>query len=304
VLFGYGNYAKNIILPQVKSYLNLRCIHEIDPLQIPQQRSARYAWSTSPDIAEHERYDVFLIAGFHHTHAPLACKALQHGADVLIEKPVAVDQCQLDDLVTAMLQSNGRVFCCFHKRYQKFNEMAREDLRAQPGDPIHYHCIVYEAPLPAYHWYRWPNSRSRFITNGCHWLDHFLLLNNYAKAASWAANVSPDKTAVNCSVRLINGAYFTMVMTYQGSERIGPQDYIELRANGRTVQIVNESNYIAESKRRILRRYGENRMKAYAQMYRRISMAIARGETGDSIESVKGAVELGLRLEESAAVGT
>lgn len=304
VLFGYGNYAKNIILPQVKSHLDLRCIHEIDPLQIPQQRSTRYAWNTSPDMTEHEGYDVFLIAGFHHTHTPLACKALQRGADVLIEKPVAVDQRQLDDLVTAMRQANGRVFCCFHKRYQKFNEMARDDLQAKPGDPIHYHCSVYEAPLPPYHWYRWPNSKSRFITNGCHWLDHFLLLNNYAKATSWTTNVSPDKTAVNCSVSLTNGAFFTMVMTYQGSERIGPQDYIELRANGRTVQIANESSYFAESKQRILRRYGENRMKAYAHMYRRISLAIARGEAGDSIDSVKGAVELGLRLEESAASQT
>jgi hypothetical protein len=90
-----------------------------------------------------------------------------------------------------------------------------------------------------------------------------------------------------------------MVMTYNGSERIGPQDYIELRCNGRTIRIINESKYLAESKQRVLRRKRINRMRSYEQMYRQISQRISLGLEGDSIASVKGAVEIGLRLQDS-----
>lgn len=298
VLFGYGNYAKSIILPNVRKYLDVRCIHEIDPLQIPLNRPVQCGWDTAPQAGVDEKYEVFLIAGFHHTHVPLAIQALQQDACVVVEKPIAVDRAQLAALLEVMSGVRGKVFCCFHKRYSPFNALAREDLRLQLGEPVSYHCVVYEAPLPPDHWYRWPNSRSRLITNGCHWIDHFLFLNGYAEATAWDLTLAPDRSAVNCSIVLANGAFFTMVMTYDGSERIGPQDYVELRRNDRTVRIVNETVYLAEAKHRILRRRKVNKMRSYEQMYQVISRQIILNGAGDSVASVKGAVELGVRLEE------
>jgi hypothetical protein len=97
---------------------------------------------------------------------------------------------------------------------------------------------------------------------------------------------------------LANGAFFTMVMTYRGSERIGPQDYVELRGNGRTVRIVNETEYWAEAKHRILRKKKVNKMHSYEQMYREVSRQIVLNGAGDTAASVKGAVEVGLWLED------
>jgi predicted dehydrogenase len=301
VLFGYGNYSKNIILPNVQRYLDIRCIHEVDPLQIPLNRTERCGWDTAAEISGDEKYEVFLIAGFHHTHVPLAIRALHQGADVLVEKPIAVDRAQVAALIEAMGRSRGGIFCCFHKRYSPFNVFVREDLCLQPEEPVSYHCVVYEVPLPPDHWYRWPNSKSRLITNGCHWIDDFLFLNGYPEATAWDLAVAADRSAVNCSITLSNGAFFTMVMTYSGSERIGPQDYVELRANGRTIRIVNESTYLAETKHRVLRRRRLNKMHAYNRMYQEIGRRIILGGAGDSVASVKGAVELGLRLEECDA---
>lgn len=88
-------------------------------------------------------------------------------------------------------------------------------------------------------------------------------------------------------------------MTYGGSERIGPQDYVELRANGRTVRMFNESLYLAEGPRQVLRRRRINKMRSYARMYQEISRRVAHDEEqGDSAAAVAGAVEVGLQLEE------
>jgi hypothetical protein len=89
-----------------------------------------------------------------------------------------------------------------------------------------------------------------------------------------------------------------MVMTYRGSERIGPQDYVELRGNGRTVRIVNETEYWAEAKHRILRKKKVNKIHSYEQMYREIRRQIVLNGAGDTAASVKGALEVGLWLED------
>lgn len=296
VLFGYGNYAKTIILPNLKSYLSIDCIHEIDPTQISLQENLVRKWDTSPSCRDDENYDVFLIAGFHHTHTPLAIQALQRNAYAVVEKPIVVSQTQLTELIKAMQDSTGQLFACFHKRYLPFNELAISDLQIDGDEPINYHCIVYEVPLPELHWYKWQSSKSRLVSNGCHWIDHFLYLNQFAQVRSSNLVIAKDGT-INCSVQLENGALLTMVLTDIGSERIGVQDYIELRANDVTIKMINGSSYLAEGKDRIIRRVKINKMQSYKLMYQKIGRKIVADEPGDSLQSVNVSAGLLMTLE-------
>ncbi len=91
------------------------------------------------------------------------------------------------------------------------------------------------------------------VSNGCHWIDHFLYLNDFARPKSWEVAIGPDDK-INCSVTLANGAFFMMVLTEQGSDRIGLQDYVELRANGATAQIINGPAYRDENGERVVRK--------------------------------------------------
>ncbi len=297
VLFGYGNYAKVVVMPNVSPYVEISCIHEIDPLQIPRDEYGDVIWDTASYLRQTERYDAYFIAGFHHSHASLAISALKVGACAVVEKPLAVDAAQLSELLDAMALSDGALYCGFHKRYQLFNQYASCDLGSHSGEPVSYHCIVYEVPLPFRHWYRWPNSKSRLVSNGCHWIDHFLFLNSYCEVSRADLFVARDGT-INCSMELCNGAYFTMVLTDQGSERIGVQDHIELRANGVTVRMSNGARYEAESKSRILRRTTINKMDSYRRMYRSIGQKISQGVPGDTIESVRVSTGAVLLLEQ------
>src|SRR5262249_51951945 len=159
-----------VLFPNIAPYVDIRCIHEIDPLQIPMGKNVNFCWDTSHDIRAEEQYDAYLLAGFHHSHAPLAIKALASGSCAVVEKPLAVDSTQLSGLLEIMAYSKGSLFSCFHKRYQLQNQYALRDLGLRFGEAVSYHCIVYEVPLPRRHWYRWPNSKSRLVSNGCHWI--------------------------------------------------------------------------------------------------------------------------------------
>lgn len=297
ILFGYGHYAKTNILPNVRAFLDVESVHEIDPVQVPKDWGNVPCWDSSPEVRANEDFDVYFIAGYHHTHSTIASTALRRGAYAVTEKPLVVDRGQLVDLLDAMEYAEGGFFACFHKRYSPFNAHAMTDLRQSPGAPINYHCIVYEVPLPEHHWYRWPNSKSRLISNGCHWIDHFLFLNDYSEVVAINVEQGPCGT-INCSATLENNAYFTMVLTDDGSQRIGLQDYVELRAGEVTVKIVNNAHYLSEDATRVIRRTQVNKQLPYRIMYRKIAEQIAANELGDTLSSVRISSGLVLDLEE------
>lgn len=293
-VFGYGHYAKISLIPNLHGRLRVDRVHELDPTQLG---TGPHPFTVDSSPVLREPMDVAFLAGFHHTHAPLATEALRQGAHVVIEKPIATTRDQLADLVAAMEGAEGSVHIGFHKRFQSFNAWAHEDLDATPGDPISYYCIAYEVPLPEHHWYRWPNSGSRLLSNGCHWVDHFLYLNDFVAVRSAGVTALPSGD-ISAHVVLENDAAFHMILTDQGGSRIGVQDHIELRWRDRTVRIRNATHYESEDDRRVIRRSSENKANAYPTMYSTISAAIAEGRSGDTAVSVERSAGTVLDLEE------
>jgi predicted dehydrogenase len=287
VLFGLGNYSKIQIIPNIEKYLDLRCVHEIDPLQLDHLLSKEISLDTSPVPREDEKYDVWLVAGYHHTHADIAIYAINSGGTAVVEKPLVTTQNQYDSLIHALdTISDARFFTCFQKRYSPFNKYVFEDMGIRPGDPLDMHGIVYEIPLPKYHWYNWPNSGSRIISNGCHWLDYFMYLNQYAEVSSYSVKILRDNDLL-VDVLLENGAILTMVLTDKGSQRLGVRENLELRANGTTITIVDACSYTAENRFRVIRTSRTNIMNVYKDMYHSICYSILHGRAGDSIESLR-----------------
>ena len=297
-LFGLGNYAKTAIVGSVGSRIRISNVHEIDPIQIGRiDKKQRWSLDTSPSLADEDHYDAYFIAGYHHTHADLAIAALEQGAYAVVEKPLVTNADQLSRLAQSLKQNKNKLFACFHMRYNPLFALAKQDLGVAAGEPIHYYGTVFEVPLPERHWYNWPNSCSHLVSNGCHWLDHFLHMNDYTNPVEWRVwkSVNGDSQV---GVELENGAVLGLTLTHAGSSRIGVQDHVELRANGHTVTVDCGSRYVAESPSKIFRKRRVNKMVAYRTMYKTIADKIAAGEPGDSLESILKTHELMLAVEE------
>lgn len=298
VVFGYGHYAKTNILPNVKKDIAIEAIHEIDPTQIVFNQKIK-RWDTAPLARLSEKYDVYFIASFHHTHAPLAIQALKQDSYAVVEKPIVTTEAQLEQLLETLARSHGQFFSGFHRRYSIFNEWIKKDLEIEnSGQPIAYHCIVYEVPQPPLYWYNWPVSGSPLLANGCHWIDHFLYLNNFMPPKNWEVFVGKDGT-INAVVELENSACFTMTLTASGSPYIGFRDYVELTATDKSVQIINYANYLAQNKQGVIRKARVNKLTHYANMYRLISRKISEGQAGDSLDSIQRSAGLILTLEKA-----
>lgn len=296
VLFGFGNYAKTQILPHIDSRISVKCIHEIDPIQLRTAAGLGVSLDTAPAPRPDERYDAWFIAGYHHSHADLALAALGQGGYAVVEKPLATDRNQLEALTRELQVSSGKLFACFHKRYSKYNEWINEDL-GQVGDaPVCLHALVFEIPLPARHWYRWTTSRGRLVSNGCHWIDYFLYLNEFAPIRDLSASRASNGD-ITVRIELWNEAVFSMCLTDVGSTRVGVREHVEIRTRNRMIRITDEARYEAEDNSRILRRQRLHPLDAHRRMYRRISSQICAGGPGDPLASLLSADAV-LQLQE------
>ncbi|MCC7087362.1 MAG: Gfo/Idh/MocA family oxidoreductase [Pirellulales bacterium] len=285
VIFGMGQYAKTVIAPKISSVVEISGWYEIDPTQIGPIDHASYEARTSMFPQDGDEYDVYFVAGFHHTHTPIAIHALRNNADVVVEKPLATTTAQLDLLLDGMRASHGRFFAGFHKRYNPVNQLIRTEIAEGQDQALSYRAIVHEIPLPAKHWYHWPNSGGAIICNGCHWIDHFLFLNNFSRPtridSRWMANGD-----IVVLMDLQNGASFSLVLTKHGSARLGVREIVWITAGDRTATVVDDRQYSAESSRRFLRKIRFHRHAASQQMYHEIGRRLVGELAGDSLESV------------------
>jgi len=298
VLFGLGHYAKNVVVPRLSRHLDLACIHEIDPAQVGPVADRREQVRTSAFPEPDEDYPVYLVAGYHHTHAAIAVHALRRGAAVVVEKPPVTRRDQLADLMAALEDGGGLLFVAYQRRYSRLDDHLRADLAAAQGEPVHCQAVVYEIPLPANHWYRWPTSGSRLVSNGCHWIDHFLHLNDYVEPSHVRAHKLGNGDVV-ATVELVNSAALSLTITEHGSARLGVRDVVHFRAGEVTVRVVDQRLYEAESSRRRLRRDRVSARHAYDRMYETIGRRIRAGGSGDSLQSLRVGCEVMLAAEEA-----
>ena len=210
-IFGYGNYVKTVVIPQLRKRIPVRCVHEIDPWQIGRNRNKLWSWDTSPEVGPDEHPDIVVIASFHHTHASIAVEAIERGARaVIIEKPIVTTSADLERLCVAVentgLPSSRRsrgtiVGLTIHSR----------QLAHTARGPVSCFSIAYEVPLPPQHWYRWPNSGTTIISNGCHWIDHFLSL--IISRTRQVAAVPMEKASIFIRISLENGVILSLFLT-------------------------------------------------------------------------------------------
>ena len=290
-LFGFGHHARTNIVPNIPKPFVLRRVHDLDPCALIDLPHPDLDTSPFPQSLPH--CDVVISAGYHHLHSEVVCRALELGKPVICEKPLFTDSENIERLL-ALLDGGPPLCVAFHKRYDIATEYLRADLPIH-REPVSYHCVVHEVTLPANHWYRWPDVGSRILSNGCHWIDHFLFLNDYCKATRVEADRLPNGE-IHCAIELENDSVFSMILSDVGSNRTGTRERITINAAGHTATIVDFQDYTAEDSRRVIRKATLDKLGAYERMYPVMFQKLSMGQ-GDSVKSIVRTTEITLALD-------
>ncbi|WP_029322706.1 Gfo/Idh/MocA family protein [Butyrivibrio sp. AE3004] len=122
------------------------------------------------DLLENPLCKYVYIASNHYTHTDYAIEAIKQGKVVYCEKPIAVNQEQLNRLVSTINKYDAKIYFGYNRPFSK----AVEDLVPfikNTHMPVSMNAFVAAHKLNKCHWYNNPQEGTRICGNMGHWID-------------------------------------------------------------------------------------------------------------------------------------
>jgi predicted dehydrogenase len=125
------------------------------------------------EIFARHRVDLLVVATPDHLHHGPAVHALEKGAHVLIEKPLALTLAEADAII-ALARDKGLVAGVdMHKRYDPCHRFLFEELYPRIGKPLYARAVLEEPLEVSTRVFRWAAASNPFSYVGVHWVDLF-----------------------------------------------------------------------------------------------------------------------------------
>ncbi len=229
-VIGAGKFAQTYLLPHFRHgrVRMARVCTATSPSAAHVARKFGFAQATcdAEAVVHGAEANCLLIATRHDLHARLAAAGLRAGKAVFVEKPLALDQAGLREVLAAARETGGKLHVGFNRR---FSPLARrvKDFFAHRHGPLVMAYRVNAAPLPPEHWVYDPQEGGgRIRSEMCHFID---LLSFFAGAppvrvhaeavAHPASPARPDEN-VNVTVQFADGSSGTITFTTIGDPNL------------------------------------------------------------------------------------
>ena len=113
--------------------------------------------------------DCVLVLTRHDTHARYAAEILRRGIGLFCEKPVALDEEELESVADAWLAGGGPAMVGFNRRFAP--AVRRLKVALEGHGPFQVVYRVFAGRLAPGHWYHDPAQGGRLLGEVCHFLD-------------------------------------------------------------------------------------------------------------------------------------
>ncbi len=232
-LIGAGSFARRVLLPAIQANgAQLVAVATEGGLSAADVAS-RFGFeraASAEEICSAEDIDAVLIATRHSSHSMLAATALAAGKAVFVEKPLALDWIQLEQVEKA-LEPSSVLVVGFNRRFAPLTERLRAALPTTTDKILV--ARINAGPLPRDHWLNdAEEGGGRLIGEGCHFVDLITHLAGAPAATVQAIAVSDPLLAPElaqsflATIRCSNGALGSIIYAGGGDSRL-PKERIE-----------------------------------------------------------------------------
>lgn len=222
-VIGTGSFARAYRLPNLSKIpgYSIRAIASAsgsNAKQIARQYEVEYAVTDYKEILKDPEIDAVLIATRHNLHAPMALEAAKAGKDILLEKPMAINYEELEELKRAVTDTGVTFAVGFNRRYSPLAVRAKELLRGKRR-PYLVNYRVNAGFVPEDNWVQDPSiGGGRIIGECCHFFDMFNYLIESEVVRIKAISIPANNTSVvacdNLVVTVSYGDGSVAVLTY------------------------------------------------------------------------------------------
>lgn len=201
-MIGAGGFAKSTLLPILKSEPERFALQSVCARQghnasaVAKQFGAAEATTDFAHVLADPNIDAVMIATRHHQHADMVLQALRSGKHVFVEKPLCLNQAELDAIVAFYgAETNGKplLMTGFNRRFSRCVTAIAQATAAR-SNPMMIDYRVNAGYLPQDSWVHGPEGGGRNIGEACHFYDLFVMLTG-AKAEMIEATAIRPQTA-------------------------------------------------------------------------------------------------------------
>jgi predicted dehydrogenase len=182
---------------------------------------------------------VLCVATYHSTHMEIVEKALTINPSVRIflEKPPVTTFSQLNRLL-ALRNAGADIEIGYNRRSLKVVRQAKRFF-ADTSSPYAIAVLVKELNLPDFHWYYWPNQKTRVTGNLCHWIDLgcFFITARPVEIFVIPHPAMRPGDEINATILFADGSKISLHSTDLGDPLRGVQEYLDIRNDKKTVII-------------------------------------------------------------------
>ncbi len=237
---GAGNFAKSVLLPGLKKIggvqlTGVATATGLSGTHVAEKFDFAYATTQYQDILADPDTATVFIATRHDMHAPLVCEALRAGKNVFVEKPLAIDRGQLDEVISTAEASPGLLTVGFNRRFAPLIREAKESLAGRSA-PLMMIYRVNAGSVPGDSWLHGHEGGGRIVGEVCHFVDTLQFLAGARPVGVQALQARGHPDALSAQISFEDGSVGTIVYTSLG-DRSFPKEYIEVFGGGRVIAI-------------------------------------------------------------------
>jgi polar amino acid transport system substrate-binding protein len=245
-MVGAGDYARRMLLPHFRGegveFVSIATASGVTARDVGGRYGFARFVSGAEEVLAEEGVNLLVIATRHDTHAGLARRGLERGLDVFVEKPLALDDEELDSLLEAAARSRGRLTVGFNRRFSPHAGEAREFFKGRRG-PLSILYRVNAGRVPRTHWTQDAREGGgRIRGEVCHFVDFMQYLTGshvervYAESVSSDDREGTDDDSVFVTLKFADGSNGTIAYLAEG-DRALPKERVEVFGQGRTFVI-------------------------------------------------------------------
>ena len=257
-IIGAGEYVKSYILPFIEKNENFNLIGLCNKtsrssLEVGKSKNFNYITGDYKDLLQDENIDLIIIGTRHDLHAQITKEALQHGKNVMVEKPLSLTVNGIEEIISELEKSKKRIFIGFNRRYSHFIQDMNSKLKKRTSSVL-INFRINAGNIPVSSWIQDPNvGGGRIIGEGCHFIDLCNYIVDSEIVSFEIQSIAVDTKKINADDNFIivikyeDGSLSNIVYTSIGGSK-QPKEQLEVFCEGKSYVIDDFKAYSVYSK--------------------------------------------------------
>lgn len=243
-IIGSGNFTKSTMLPALKdsgaSFKYISSAGGLNSTLLAKKFGFSHSTTDYQEILKDEEVDMLLITTRHDLHAKMVIEGLQAEKNVFVEKPLALNNEELQQIIRAYEQSGMTLSVGFNRRFSPHIEK----IKSLVSDSLMNVTATMNAGfIPSNVWvHDMKTGGGRIIGEACHYIDLIsYLTGSRVKAVCMnAMGTIPEENTDNASILLKYENGSTGVINYfANGSKVYSKERVEVYSQERTLTMDN-----------------------------------------------------------------